>query len=187
MAPTLSVLIPTTGRREEMLARVEHEFHRQHDADVEVLIVAGLSWGYGLNQLARRAKGDYWYCGTDDTLPHEGWFDAARPVVDSGKTPASRYFRADGEPLHPMDTAEHGEPLTWCRAFLLTPDIFTEVGEFIDTTWWADINYSERLNVAGYPIVGCDGYSFTHLDGERDWLTIEEENRQRELYEAARA
>lgn len=182
----ISVLIPTTGRRLDLLVQVEQAFYAQHGAAVEVLTVAGLTWGAGLNQLARRAEGDYWSCCCDDTVPVPGWFDAARPLVDAGLTPASRYLHPDGSPLHPVDAQAHGTPVSWCRSFLLTPEIFAEVGEFLDCTWYADIDYSERLEASGRRIVACDGYAFTHLAGERDWLTREEEDRSRELYESTR-
>ena len=183
---TLSILIPTVGVRAELLAQVTDAFLEQ-GAD-EVLTVEGMSWGSGLNDLAERAKGDYWLCACDDILPHAGWFDAARPMVDFGLTPATRYFTTDGAPIRPgTDDAPHGTVIDWCRSFLLTSEIFQEVGPFIDATWWADINYTDRLRASGREITACDGFSFTHLEGPRDWLTPEEEDRQRNLYEQASA
>lgn len=184
MTPELSILIPTTGRRHELLRVVTCTYVAQYP-ECEVLTTSVYSWGEGLNQLAKRAKGQYWLTACDDILPHAGWFEAARAMVDEGYTPATRYWRKDGSPLRPgTDDATHGDPVAWCRSFLLTPEIFKATGEFIDTTWWADINYSERLAVQ-HPILACDGFSFTHLDGDRDWLTEEEEARQRTIYEAA--
>lgn len=177
----LSILIPTTGRRAEMLRVVECTYAAQH-SKAEILTVEGFTWGSGLNELAKKAKGDYWLCATDDTLPHVGWFDAGRGFVDFHKQPASRYFDQAGTPLHGRDSAPHGLAVEWCRSFLLTPAIYAAVGPFIDATWYADVDYSERLEAAGWPITACDGYAWTHLDGERDWQTEEESARELECY-----
>ena len=168
----LTILIPTTGRREEMLRIVTCAYVAQHP-DAEILTCEGFSWGYGLNELAPKASGEYLLCGCDDTLPHAGWFEAGRAMLDAGQEPASRYFRQDGAPLHDRDVQAHGTAVGWCRSFLLTPAIFREVGPFIDATWYADGDYSERLETAGWPIVAGDGFAWTHLDGERDWQTEE--------------
>lgn len=181
----LSVLIPTTGRRPELLARVREALDAQFSREnVEVLEVVGYTWGEGLNRLAEVAQGDYWACLCDDTVPLPGWFHAGRTTLDSGCMPASSYVTVTGDPLRPgWDDAPHGTRLDWCRSFLLTPALYGEVGPFIDATWWADIDYSERLVKHGWPILACDGYRFTHLDGERDWNTPEENERQRLAYE----
>jgi len=180
----LSVLIPTVGGREAMLHEVKTACE-QTAPGCEVLVVYGYSWGEGLNQLATVAKGEYWSCCCDDTVPLPGWFDAGRARLDAGSEPASRYFNPDGSPLHPIDDAPDGLPIGWCRSFLITPQIFAEVGPFIDATWYADWDYSERLVKAGYPIIATDGFAFTHLDGPRGWLTPEEDERQRREYEAS--
>lgn len=177
----LSILIPTTGRREEMLRIVSATYVAQYP-DAEILTVAGKTWGAGLNDLIPKAKGDYLLCACDDTLPHGGWFEAGLATLLEGKEPASRYFTKTGEPLHPRDLRTHGEPVEWCRSFLLTPEIFEAVGPFIDATWYADIDYSERIQDAGWPIVACDGFAWTHLDGERDWQTEEESAREMGCY-----
>lgn len=181
----LSILIPTTGRRESLLWRVTCAHHIETPG-AEILTVQGKTWGAGLNELAQQAAGSYWLTICDDTLPHPGWFDAARTLVDQGLTPATRYFTVDGQPLRPgTDDAPHMTPIPWCRSFLLTPALFAEVGPFIDTTWYADIDYSERLTAASHPIFACDGFTFTHLDGERDWQTDEEDARERAEYAAS--
>jgi GT2 family glycosyltransferase len=76
--------------------------------------------------------------------------------------------------------------LPWSRGYLLTPAIYEKVGPFIDASWYVDFDYSERLIAAGIPIVACDGYSFTHLDGERDWHTAVVDDQERRLWEASR-
>ena len=178
----LSVLIPTVGGREDMLHQVKTACE-QTVPGCEVLIVYGFSWGEGLNQLATVAKGDYWSCCCDDTVPLPGWFEAGRALVDEGLTPASRYLNVDGSPLkHGWDDAPHRKVLDWCRSFLLTPAIYADVGPFIDATWYTDIDYSERLRKSGREIVACDGYAFTHLGGERTWLTTEVCRREEEAY-----
>lgn len=169
----LSVLIPTTGRRKLMLDEVRTAIVLQLP-DAEILTCEGFSWGEGLNLLAMTAKGEYLSCCCDDTVPLPGWFDAGRAMLDEGYTPASRYLNVDGSPLKPgTDDAPHGSVVAWCRSFLLTQEIFREVGYFIDATWYADVDYSERLRASGREILACDGFVFTHLNGERDWQTAE--------------
>ncbi len=191
----LSVLIPTVGGREQMLLQVTAAIRVEHP-DAEILITEGRSWGAGLNALLAppgsvnrliigQATGDYISCCCDDTVPQEGWFEAGRAMLDSGVEPASRYFTVDGDPVHPVDEMPHGETVGWCRSFLLTREIYERVGPFIDATWYADWDYSERLIAAGIPIRACDGFSFTHLDGPRGWLTPAEDARQRAEYEAS--
>lgn len=181
--PDLSVLIPTTGRRAKLLGQVFDVLH-EVAPDAEILVLEGMSWGAALNKLAERATGAYWSCCCDDTAPHPGAYEAGIAMLETGVMPASRYLTVNGEPLRPgWDDAPHGTDLDWCRSFLLTPAIFAQVGPFIDATWYADIDYSERLVKAGWPIVACDGFAFTHLDGERDWLTDEELKRQAAEYE----
>jgi hypothetical protein len=180
--PPLSVLIPTTGRREELLFRVEQAV-RFTVPQAEILTVEGKTWGAGLNELIPLARGAYVSCCCDDTIPVQGWFDAGRKTLDAGMMPASRYLNPDGSPLRPgWDDAEHGARIPWCRSFLLTHQLYETVGPFIDATWFADIDYSERLVLAGRPVVACDGYSFVHLDGERDWQTGEVTAREEEAY-----
>jgi GT2 family glycosyltransferase len=181
----VSVLIPYLPDRLGLLDAVESKFHETlADVDHELVTVTGGSWGDGLNRLASIARGAYWLCACDDIAPDHGWFEAARVMVDEGLTPATRYYDVAGQPLRAgVDDAPHGTPIAWCRSFLLTPAIFTEIGPFIDATWWADIDYSERLTESGRPVTACDGFTFTHLDGPRDWLTDEEHERQRVLYE----
>ena len=182
--PELSVLIPTVGGRDSLLVQVQEAIRREHPT-AELLVIRGHSWGMGLNLLAAVAQGEYWSCCCDDTIPQPGWFEAGRAMLDSGSEPASRYFNVDGTPLHAVDEMPHGERLPWCRSFLLTPHIYSEVGPFIDATWYSDWDYSERLIAAGYPILACDGFSFTHLDGDRAWNTPAEDARQRSEYEAS--
>ena len=182
----LSVLIPTVGGRERMLQQVTDMVYGQFPfGSVEVRTIEGHSWGEGLNRLIAAAKGRYLSCCCDDTVPQQGWFDAGRAMLDRGVEPASRYFTVDGDPLHPVDEMPHGEQVGWCRSFLLTREMFETVGPFIDATWYADWDYSERLVAAGWPIRACDGFAFTHLDGSREWLTSAEDARQRAEYQAS--
>lgn len=174
----LSVLIPTVGTRPEMLRQVIDAVY-DTVPDVEVLLETGVSWGEGLNRMVARASGRYLSCCCDDTVPLPGWFEAGRAMLDQGVMPASRYLHPDSEPLRRgWDDAPHGTRVDWCRSFLLTPGLYFKVGAFIDATWYADIDYSERLVKAGWPIHACDGFAFTHLGGIRDWHTPE-----RDLYE----
>jgi GT2 family glycosyltransferase len=173
MTPLISVLIPTVGDREDLLQECASAYRDEHRDEVEILTIEGHTWGAGCNALAEFAQGDYWLFACDDTKPQPDWFVRAASLVDRGLTPASRYFQRDGSPLHASDLTPHGAPVAWCRSFLLTPARYAEVGPLIDATWYSDVDYSERLRAHGYEIVGCDGFSFTHLHGERGWLTPE--------------
>ncbi len=181
----VAALIPTLPHRAPLLELVREAFVEQ---GVQPLIVEGRTWGEGLNELAYAVADQYDYlsCACDDTVPHPGWFAAARALVDEGLTPASRYVHPGGEPLNPdADLLPHRAPMAWCRSFLLTPAIFLEVGPFIDATWYADIDYSERLAAAGRPVVACDGFSFTHISAERDWRTADVAAAELAAYEAS--
>lgn len=178
----LSVFIPTVGNRPKMLARVKEAVYLEHP-DAQIFVVENVSWGKGLNLCAKLATGSYWSCYCDDTVPLPGWFEAGRAMLDAGAMPASRYLNADGSPLKPgWDDAPHGARVDWCRSFLLTSELYAQVGSFIDATWMCDIDYSERINRAGWEILACDGFAFTHLDGPRDWQTPEVDAYEREQY-----
>jgi GT2 family glycosyltransferase len=173
-----------------MLTQVQAAFESQPPETV-VFVIKGRTWGSGLNFLAETLKRsprhfDYWLTCCDDTVPHPGWFEAARAVVDAGEMPAQRYFTRGGFPLHDFDDAEDGTELPWSRGYLLTPELYERVGPFLDATWYVDFDYSERLSAAGIPIVACDGYTFTHLDGDRDWHTAVVDDQERRLWEASR-
>lgn len=185
----MSVLIGTLGTRTDELGQVLDAFAADSEAggyEIEVILECGRSWGANLNAAAEVAKGDYWFLGCDDVAPWLGWFAAARELLDEGLTPCSRYFHPDGKPLHPVDLTSHREPVPWCRSFLIKRKQAPIVFPMLDATWYADIRASEQLRAAGYELVACDGYCFTHLGTERDWLTRDEEDRQRTLYESTR-
>src|SRR5438132_9558007 len=117
--PTLSVLIPTTGRRPDLLRQVIAGFSAWPAVEIEILQITGLTWGEGLNQLTRQAHGRWWLTCCDDTVPI-GTLGAARKMLDLGYMPVQRYFTVEGEPLHEYDTAPHMTPLPWSRGYLLT-------------------------------------------------------------------
>jgi pimeloyl-ACP methyl ester carboxylesterase len=178
---SVSVLIPTTGRRAAMLAQVAAAFARE-PAVCEVLTIVGHSWGEGLNRLAARATGDLLLTCCDDTVPCDGWYPPAKDMLDMGLLPVPRYLTTTGAPVHEYDAAEHWEELDWARCYLLPRRVFEEVGPFLDLSWFVDMDYSARLIAAGYRLTACDRFAFTHLYGERDWLTAEEMERQRNVY-----
>ncbi len=181
----VAALIPTMPHRAPLLAEVTDAFEAQ---GVDVFTIEGHTWGQGLNEIAWHVASDFDYlsCACDDTVPHPGWFTAARELLDEGLTPASRYFHPGGEPLNPdADLLPHRAPMAWCRSFPLTPELFAAVGPFIDATWYADIDYSERLAAIGRPVVACDGFSFTHISDERDWRTLEVAEAELAAYEAS--
>lgn len=159
---------------------------RSSPAEVEVLTIEEHTWGGGLNELSRRAQGAYWFCAADDAVPQGGWFQAGLEALEAGVIPAARFHNQNGTPTHAqIDAAPHGHPVGWTRLFLLTPEIYAQVGAFLDASWYLDFDYSERLIAAGYPIDATDGFSFVHLDGDRDWLDEETDRRDHEIWQAS--
>ena len=184
---SVSVLIPTLPNRADHLKLTLAGF-TGNPVSKEILTITGHTWGEGLNQLAKKAQGEYWLCCCDDTVPAYGWFWNAKIMLDGGVFyPASAYFHPDGTPLHPMDEYLHGTPTGWCRSFLLTRELYEECGPFMDATWYTDIEYSERISHTGREIVACKGFDFTHLGSERDWLTPEVQAEEERLSIEARA
>lgn len=182
---TATVLIPTVGGRDAMLAQARmayaHEGHGVH-------AITGTTWGGGCNALtAAHLDADYLLFACDDKLPLEGWFDAARQMLDAGIIPQSQNLTVQGYPVHEYyDDLPHGAKADWTRDFLLTPAIYEKVGPMLDTTWFTDFDYSQRLVAAGYPMQACAGFTFTHLDAPREWATDQVLDRERRVYENRR-
>lgn len=179
----LSVLIPTLAGREGVLGETVGGY-RATAPGCKILTVEGRSWGAGLNELTAMTDSEWLLFAPDDALPHPGWLEAAMGFWSRGWFPAARYLDLEGEPCHGQDGLADGEPVTWTRLFLLRRELFERLGPMIDATWWADIEYSERIVDAGFSCHSCGGFVFTHLDGDRSWLTEAEETRQRLVYEA---
>ena len=188
-AVDLSVLIPTTGRRPEILSRVATRWEwlaRAEGYTIEILTTSVYTWGEGCNYLMTRAKGETVALVPDDVLPCEGLYTNAKRDLDHQVMRLGRYFHENGQPLHEaMDLLEHGCSYPWSRCFMLPTETVLQLGPMIDATWYADIEYSERLTAAGWRIEARNGYWFTHLEAPRDWLTDEEEQRSRDLYDTA--
>lgn len=182
----VTVIIPTIRGREETLARVVNAY-RETGAD-RVLTSIG-------HKTAGEAGNDLMLClphgcehvllTTDDMLPHAGWLDAALKVAAPGVVPVARCLRVDGQPLQERDGWEPGRESSWTRLFFLSPATFKHVGAFLDATWYIDLDYCERLQAAGYKLLTTDGFTFTHLDGPRDWHTPEVDKHEVGLYHAA--
>lgn len=184
----LSVLIGTTGKRKPLLRQVDRAYREDswQSYDLEVIVKSGGTWGGNLNEAAKEATGDYWYLGTDDTAPWPGWFAAGRARLDGHELPVPRYFHPNGDPLHSWDNVPAGTSVPWCRATLLTPAMWEEIGGMMDSTWYADIRLSDQLRALGYDLKATDGFCFTHLGTERDWMFPGVTEYEQKLYEALR-
>ena len=186
----LSVLIPTTGRRPEILSRVARRWEwcaRDEGYTVEILTTNLYSWGEGCNYLMTRAKGEHVALVPDDVFPCEKLYTRAKYALADRVMPLGRYFHENGQPLNEaIDHLDDSKPYPWSRCFLLPFDTAKLLGPMIDATWYADIQYSERLIDAGWKIEARRDYWFTHLEAPRDWLTPEEEQRSRDLYDNAK-
>ncbi len=184
---TVSVLIPTVAGREQVLEETTAGY-QETAPGCEILITTGRSWGAGLNELAELATNELLLFAPDDALPGPGWLEAGVEMLERGVIPIARYLNRDGSPLGEQDGAAHGAPFAWTRLFLIPREIFRELGPMIDATWWADVEYSERIVDSGRPMQICGPFAFTHLDGDRSlWLDDVEMERQKTLYDGVRA
>ncbi|MDE2233870.1 MAG: hypothetical protein KGJ90_07255 [Patescibacteria group bacterium] len=171
-----------------MLAQTVQAWQEQLHRPVRVLTVEGATWGGGCNQAADLVIGevDYLVFAGDDCPPRPG---ALKAAVDhwllTGTVPGCR-FRENGSWLNPpYDGLAPGTETAWTRLFLLTPDVYREVGPLLDISWYADLEYGQRLSSKGYRITICDGFDFDHLHGERTWLSPEVNDAQRDAYHQA--
>jgi len=138
----------------------------------EVIVEWGGTAGANYNRAAARAKGSVIFMATDDQAPQTGAIQAALDTldVDAKVIPVNRVFRKDGEPENAnYDLLGPGVSLDWTRAPFITMETFLEVGPLEDTTWYMDLDYSDRLQLAGYRLVSCPGFCLTHLEGSRAW------------------
>lgn len=182
----VSILIPTTGRREELLAITKATYTRTLEGvEHEILTTALHSWGGGINELRTRAKGDYLLFAADDATPHDDWYHSGRFCLATDRVPAARFITPLGYPQAWQDEAPDELPLHWTRFPFLPATLADEIGPLLDLSWFVDFDYSRRIEAAGWPIVAWPGFTFTHHDAPRDWLTPEEQERQRAEYLAA--
>lgn len=187
------VCIPTVGGRDAMLRQTVDAWADQLHSGIKTFWVDGYTWGEGCNRIASLCCGggyytdpDYLVFAADDCVPRPG---ALKAAVDhwltTGTIPGARFYQ-DGQPLAAgFDDLPAGTATTWTRLFLLTPEVYRQVGPLLDISWFADFDYSDRLAEAGYPITVCDGFAFDHLDGERTWAVDGEVDRQRRVYREA--
>lgn len=182
----VSILIPTTGRREALLAETKNAYAATlAGIEHEILTTALHSWGGGINELRTRAKGELLLYAADDATPHPGWYQSGVAALARGRCPAARFLTRDGTPEAWQDQAPDGFELHWTRFPFLPASVADQVGPLLDLSWFVDFDYSRRLEVAGWPIVACEGFVFTHHDAPRDWLNAGEQARQRQVYLAA--
>jgi len=186
----LSVLICTTGRRQELLERVVEAYRDTVPSGVcfEVDWQAGDSTiGERANQLYARSRGALVFFACDDAVPQPGWYEASTATLAEGKIPAVRFMQ-DGKPLHELydAPAAAGQPFGFTRMFLLPRELRELVGDSLPIDWYGDIDYSQRVEAAGWPIVSCPGMVFEHLNGPRDWQNEQRDHQHYELYQASR-
>lgn len=186
MTVPVSILIPTMPGRQAELALTIGGYQRTAPGSQICVTMGEQSWGAGLNKLTSEdADHDWLLFAPDDAVPKPGWLEAALAMWEDGFFPCARYLDSTGKGVHANDELPHDTPVTWTRLFLLPRALYDELGPVIDATWWADIEYSERIVDAGYACRICYPFAFTHLDGDRSWLTPEKEAEQRATYQRA--
>lgn len=183
----VSVLIPTMGRRADLLKHVTERYLETIPHENEIIVNDDdATIGAKTNALAKLATGDVWMFGVDDALPHPGWFEAGLEVLRAGQVPAARFLTPGGSPDGPADTLASGVVVKHTRLLFTFPDLWHRVGECIDANWRTDVDHSERIIEAGVQIVACQGFAFTHLNGARDWQTAQGKMRDKAAYRASR-
>lgn len=169
-----------------MLAQTKQAYRSTLEGvEHEILVTSLHSWGGGINELRTRAKGELLLYAADDATPHDGWYQAGMKALAVGRCPAACFLTEHGSPEAWQDQAPDGFELHWTRFPFLPASVADQIGPLLDLSWFVDFDYSRRIEVAGWPIVARDGFTWTHHDAPRDWLTAEEQRRQRAEYLAA--
>lgn len=182
---SVAVCIGSLTDREPFLERCADAWRLQEGVAPFVGVLKDRPLGASWNTLGHSAFMAQWLLFVaDDQQP---WPDALAAGVGylqqhPSHVAALRLYQ-DGRPLDASyDAKAHGERTPWARGWLLHPGVFEQVGDFLELSWYLDIDYSQRLSEAGFPIVAVDGFGADHLDAPRDWLTPEVRERQYRAY-----
>lgn len=184
----VAVCIGTLTGREEYLEQVVEAWEAQDDCVVFVGVLKDKPLGTSWNMLAESAFMAEWLIfAADDQEPWPGALDSALTYLHANPGCVAGFrLHQNGEPLDAgYDAKLHGEQTSWARCWLLHRTIYRQVGPFLELSWYLDIDYSQRLTEAGFPIRMVDGFGGDHLDAPRDWLNPTEQDRQYQAYLAA--
>jgi hypothetical protein len=171
------VLIPTLAERREQLHRTVAGYRRTVPG-CEVLWTSAFDsvfegWGAGCNYLARYAKGDVLLMASDDAEPRWGWYEAGLAALRRGMMPRARLYEQGNDSNPRFDQAPDWAPLDFsCFIFLPRP-LYDRVGPVQASTWYVDVEYSQRLQAAGVPVVARTGFDWDHRNMPRRWYRSE--------------
>jgi GT2 family glycosyltransferase len=107
----LSVVIPTIAEDEEEITAVRYLRQCGHD-DYEVIIRRDTGASKARNEGIKQANADKIVFLDDDSMPREGYLDAASEALDAHKAVAGRVFQPDDSPFKYKD-------LDWPDGFIL--------------------------------------------------------------------
>lgn len=175
--PTLSVVIPTLKERQDQLLRTMVAYRKTAPGcelwttDRFDSVFEG--WGAGVNHLLEHATGEVILAASDDAVPRWGWYEAGLAALRRGMMPRARLFEQgrDGNPR--FDQAPDWDPLDFSAFIFLERRVWEQVGPVQPSTWYVDVEYSQRLIAAGIPVVARHGFDWDHLNLPRHWYRRE--------------
>lgn len=126
---------------------------------------AGHAWQQGGNRAAA-AGFDYLFLAADDIELRPGWFEAAREKLDRRQLPCPVVYNANGSlqscGAHWDGFKPDGSPAPSSVLAFLNRELWEAVQPLAPFQRYVDLWISERAAAAGYELVVCRGYEFTH-------------------------
>ena len=162
----ISVVCPTVTGREGYLRDCEAAYARTTE-DYEFIAVkdpgpCGVGWNIG----AEKATGDYIHFTADDLNPHDGWWEAAKEVIDRGQVPSPVVYWPDGRVQSCGGSwealEEDGAVTEFTRVPILSREMWDAVKPMLPIHYFTDNYVSFKTTKAGWPTVVCLACGFTH-------------------------
>lgn len=170
---SISVIIPTISGREDHLAECLAAYKSTSPPDTEYIVIKDEpSCGHAWQKGAHQSVGRYVHFTADDLIPHQGWWEDAKAIINEGGVPAAHVLNRRGElsvcdsPLGAM--GHHRNPLV---PFLSQPQLDAG-GWLLPLHYGSDDWVAYRAVQLGMPIIAVDSYRFTHMvaDHGRNYL-----------------
>lgn len=183
----VAVHLATLPERRELLETVTIPAYKDQGVETEIRCSEGGSFGACQNRLSwmLAADCDYLVVACDDQVPSLGCLASAIIHWQQHRTLPGERLWEQHRPAQEMDKEPGLAERSWTRIFFAPPNVYADVGAFLDLSWYVDIDYSQRIREAGYRIQVCDGFDFDHPDPPRGWATPAEINRQHLAYREA--
>lgn len=192
MTTRLAVLVPYLPERQEIRDRVVDAYRSQETRELEIHVdlQTGFTWGAGLNRMAGRYPAtscDYLLFASDDQLPRDGALQAGIDLIRGNPVTIPHATLYEDGAILGREFAQmtDGCVVPWTPVFLLPRSLQERLGPLLDLNWYVDIDYSQRLQEAGWQIMVDTGFTFDHLNPVRSWYTQEVMLEQREVYRQA--